>query len=142
MNIKSLALGFLAGAIAVVTVHELVKLLVVQAGLISVTPWSMAPVAITGVPAIVSATFWGGLWAALFAAIAHLIPGNSLTIKGLIFGVLGPALLGVFILVPLIKGSGPIFFGGAPAPLIAVTLILASWGAATGWLYGFLKSRA
>jgi hypothetical protein len=100
----------------------------------------MAPAAGTGVPQIVSDMFWGGLWGVLFAMIQERIPGGSLPVKGLIFGIVGPALIGVFILVPLITGRFPLFFGGDPKLIISVLLILAGFGAAMGWLYGFLTS--
>jgi hypothetical protein len=104
-------------------------------------PWSTAPSAVTGVPQIVSDTFWGGLWGVLFAAIHGLIPGGNLTLQGLIFGLVGPALIGVFILVPLLTGRFPLFFAGDPKPIISVLLILGGFGVAMGWLYGFLAER-
>jgi len=104
-------------------------------------PWSMAPAGGAGLPQIVSDMFWGGLWGVLFAMIQGSIPGGSLPLKGLIFGLVGPALIGVFILLPLITGRFPLFFGGDPKLIISVLLILAGFGAAMGWLYGLLTSR-
>lgn len=141
LSLKTLLMGFIAGAIAVVTVHEIIDFLLLKAGLFQRVPWSMQPSAVTGVPQIVSDMFWGGLWGVLFALIQGSIPGDSLLVKGLIFGIVGPALIGVFILVPLITGRFPLFFGGDPKPIISVLLILAGFGAGMGWLYGFLISR-
>ena len=62
--------------------------------------------------------------------------------KGLVFGIIGPAILGVFILVPLITGRFPLFFGFDPELLGSVLLILAGFGAAMGWIYGLLAERA
>ncbi len=139
---KNILLGFAAGAIAVVTVHELINFLLLQAGVFPRVPWSMEPAAMTGLPQIVSDMFWGGLWGGLFALIQDSIPGGgNLTIKGLIFGIVGPAIIGVFILVPLITGRFPLFFAGDPKLIISVLLILAGFGAGMGWLYGFLISR-
>jgi hypothetical protein len=138
---KDLLMGFIAGAIAVATAHEIINWLLLQAGLFPRVPWSMQPAATTGVPQIVSDMFWGGLWGVLFAAIQDRIPGGSLWLKGLIFGLIGPALIGVFILVPLLTGRFPLFFGGDPKLIISVLLILAGFGAAMGWLYGVLTSR-
>ena len=136
---KNILLGFAAGAIAVVTVHEIINFLLLQAGVFPRVPWSMAPAAMTGLPQIVSDVFWGGLWGGLFAFIQDSIPGDSLTIKGLIFGIVGPAIIGVFILVPLITGRFPLFFGGDPKLIVSVLLILAGFGAAMGWLLGSLR---
>ncbi len=77
----------------------------------------------------------------MFTLARAWVPGPNLAIEGLIFGVLGPALLGVFILVPLITGRFPLFFGGDPALLGSVLLILAGFGLTIGWLYGLFTSR-
>ena len=70
-----------------------------------------------------------------------MIPGGSLPVQGLIFGIVATAILGVFILVPLITARFPLFFGGDIKLIGSVLLILAGWGAAMGWLYGFLASK-
>jgi hypothetical protein len=142
VSLKSLAIGFLAGAIAVVTAHEVVDFILLKAGVFPRVPWSMESAAMTGVPQIVSDAFWGGVWGVLFVLLYSFIPGASSTLKGLIFGILGPAIVGVFILVPLVTGRFPLFFGFDPLLIESVLLILASFGAAMGWLYGFLVSRA
>src|SRR3990172_7938232 len=95
--LKKLALGFVAGAIAVVTAHEIIDYILYAAGIFPRVPWSAAPAALTGVPQFVSDAFWGGLWGVLFALMSDKIPGANLTVKGLIFGIVGPAILGVFI---------------------------------------------
>ena len=138
LSIKNLALGFVAAAIATVTVHEFINFVLLKAGLFPRVPWSMAPAAVTGVPQIVSDMAWGGLWGSIFAAIYPSVPGHGLTMKGLIFGILGPALVGVFILLPLLTGRFPLFFGGDPKMIGSVLLILAGFGATTGFLYGKL----
>jgi hypothetical protein len=141
ISLKNLALGFIVGAIAVVTVHDLIRYFLNARGFFPLPPWSMQPSAVTGVPQIVSDMFWGGLWGALFVLLLGIIPGGSLPIQGLIYGIVAPAILGVFILVPLITGRFPLFFGGDLKLIGSVLLILAGWGAFTGWLYGFLASK-
>lgn len=142
ISLKSLAIGFVAGAIAVATAHEVIDLILNKAGVFPRVPWSMEPSAVTGVPQIVSDMFWGGVWGILFVLLYAFIPGGSPTLKGLIFGIVGPAVLGVFILVPLITGRFPLFFAFDPKLIGSVLLILAGFGAAMGWLYGLLDSRA
>ena len=141
ISLKKLVLGFVAGVIAVVTAHEIINFILYTGGIFPRVPWSTTPAAMTGVPQIVSDGFWGGLWGILFALISDKIPGGNLTVKGLIFGILGPAILGVFILVPLITGRFPLFFGFDPQLLGSVLLILAGFGAAMGWIYGLLTAR-
>ncbi len=141
ITFKSLALGFVAGAIAVVTVHEFINFILLQAGVFPRVPWSMNPSAVTGVPQIVSDMFWGGVWGIIFVLLYSYIPGGGPTLKGLIFGIVGPAIIGVFILVPLITGRFPLFFDFDPKLIGSVLLILAGFGAAMGWLYGFMDQR-
>lgn len=91
MDLKKLAFGFVAGAIAVVTVHEIIDYALYVAGIFPRVPWSSAPSAVTGVPQFISDAFWGGVWGVLFALINDKLPGENLTMKGLIFGIVGPA---------------------------------------------------
>lgn len=145
--IKSIALGFIAGAVATVTVHEFVSWLfnnpMLWTGWDRVS-WDMEPVSnilfpdIT-VPKIVSAAFWGGLWGALIGLILGPRPQGSTTLAGIILGIVGPALIGVFIAVPLITERFPPFFGGDSSKIVPVLVILAAWGSATAWLYGFFR---
>lgn len=139
-SLKSLILGFIAGAIATVTIHEAISYILLQAGIFPRVPWSMEPVAGTGIPQIVSDAAWGGLWGVIFALILGNVPKGSMTLKGALLGILGPALVGVFILVPILTSKFPLFFNGDPNPIGSVLLILAGFGAATAWLYGFLTS--
>lgn len=139
-DLRSLSMGFLAGAIAVLTAHQIVVLALSASGLVAANPWSLRPAGPYGVPAVLNSTFWGGVWGVVFAAIAGRLPGNRLWTKGLVFGLVFPLVLGVWILVPLIK-SLP-FFAGLSAPrLIAGVLIHAAYGAALGPLYGLLMRR-
>ena len=135
-TLKQIVLGFIAGAIAVVTVHELIKYLLFLQGLIPLSPWSMEPSAITGIPKIASDMLWGGVWVSIFALV---MDNRRSLLNGAFFGIAGPALIGVFILVPLITGRFPMFFGGDAKLIGSVMLILAGWGAATAWLYNLMR---
>ena len=139
-SLKSLILGFIAGAIATVTVHEAINYILLQAGIFDRVPWSLEPVPGFGFPQIVSDAAWGGLWGVIFALILGSVPKGSMTLKGAILGILGPALIGVFILVPILTSKFPLFFNGDLNPIGSVLLILAGFGAATAWLYGFFTS--
>ena len=145
LSIKSLLLGFVAGAIATLTAHELIALGLQETGLFTRTPWPMDPVtrgplAAHGIPQIASDTVWGGLWGIVFAMILGNPPKGALTFKGAFLGMLGPAILGVFILRPLLTGEQALFFGGNVDILWPILVILAGFGAATAWLYGFFIS--
>ena len=94
-SLKSIIFGFVAGAIATVTVHEAINYVLLQAGIFPRVPWSMEPVPGFGFPQIVSDATWGGLWGVIFALILGDVPKGSMTLKGIILGILGPALVGV-----------------------------------------------
>lgn len=141
--LKAMVLGFIAGAIATVTVHEIISAVFNNTaywtgwGRVS---WDLSPNEF-GVPNLVSAMFWGGLWGALFPVIFGTLPKGPLTFKGLLYGIIGPALIGVFIAVPLLTQRFPIFMDGRAELVVPVLVILAGFGAALGWLYGFFAYK-
>ncbi len=137
--VRNLFLGFLAGVIATITVHEIIKYFLHDAGYIPMVAWSMAPVEPYALPKIVSDALWGGLWGSIFALILGSEPKGSMTIRGVFLGMIGPALLGVFLIVPLIKGD-PLFLDGNNVMIGSVLLIAAGFGSVTAWLYGFFTS--
>ncbi len=142
LSLKALILGFIAGAIATLTVHELVKGIFFDAGVIPMKPWDMTPIdsgPLAGsLPKIASATLWGGVWGAVMGMAFGREPEGSMTLRGLAFGITGPALIGVFLLVPLFKGMAP-FLGGNVEAMGAVLCILAAWGAVAAWLFGLFS---
>lgn len=145
--LKGIVLGFIAGAIATLTIHEFVSWLFVNfwTGWDRVS-WNMEPVGNVmypdfTVPKIVSDAFWGGAWGALFALILGPKPKGMMTIQGAILGIFFPAFIGVFLLVPFLTGRFEPFFGGDASKIIPVLCILAAWGAVTAWLYGFLRYK-
>lgn len=138
-SFKNILLGFIAGAIATVTVHEAINWVLLQNGLFPRVPWSMQPSYMVGIPQIGSDMFWGGVWGSVFALILGDAPSGSLTLRGALLGIIGPALVGVFTLVPLLTVRFPPFFGGDINMIWPVLLILAGFGAATAWLYGLFS---
>lgn len=138
-SLKSIVLGFLAGVIATLTVHEALKCVMVDAGFLQATPWDMSPSTLFGLPKIVGLSLWGGVWGSILAMIFGNVPTGSMTIRGALFGIIGPALLGAFLWIPLINGQPP-FYDGEPTKIIGVLVILAGFGSVTAWLYGFFTS--
>jgi hypothetical protein len=130
--------GFLAAAIAVVIAHELIVFLLNTAGILPVKPWSTDPVGPYHVPKIVNSIFWGGLWGVVYAFVQSHLPGDQAWERGLIFGIL-IALISNFTLLALIKGQ-PLFMGYNGKLIVAVLVILAGFGAATGVLYEKLRT--
>lgn len=136
---KNLLIGFVAGAIAFVVVHELIALWLASAGHSVRTPWSLETSALTGLPQIVNDLVWGGIWGVVFALILGNVPHGPMTLRGAVLGLAVVALIGVLVLVPLVKGEA--LFLNAKLDLIWPVLVLgAGFGAATAWLYGFFTS--
>jgi hypothetical protein len=136
--LQAALLGFVAAALAVVIVHQG---LVYGLGLLGATawkPWSLAPIPPFGVPSLLSQMFWGGLWGALFALLWRSLPGGSLVLKGLLFGIAGPLVAGRWLLVPLLKGE-PLFAGFNSNTMLVQAIIIPLFGAGLAWFYGRLS---
>jgi hypothetical protein len=131
MTASPIVRGFLAGFVAVLVFHQVALGLLHLAGITPGTPWRVAPVPPFGVPAMLSAAFWGGLWGILFVLlVARLGWGASLT-AGLFFGAVAPTLVAWFVVLPL-KGLPA---GGFTWPGIIVgPLVNGAWGLGTALL--------
>lgn len=144
--VSALVIGFIAAAIAVLTVHQGVVWAVTQIGLIKATPWSMSPIKPWGVPQLLNGMFWGGLWGALFALVHEKLPGGAMWLKGVIYGLI-ITVVSNWTLLPLIKGyvfgqaNQVLFSGGDPKRMLAVVLILTGFGAATAIIYSLLARK-
>lgn len=138
-SLKSLVLGFIAGAIAYVTAHEAISLWLLNSGYATRVPWSLEPSLFTGFPELASGAAWGGLWGVIFAFILGSVPKGALTFRGALIGLLGTALVGVLVLLPLIKSEPP-FLGNDFDRIWPELVIGAGFGAAAAWLYGFFTS--
>jgi hypothetical protein len=125
--IRRIGFGFLAGALAVVVLHQFTVLLLHQAGAVPNFPWSMRAVGPYSVPAILNQMFWGGLWGIGFALVGHLIPIRNWLARGAAYGVLGPWLLGNGLLVPYFRG-GTYLFGLQPSRMWIGFLIQIGFG--------------
>lgn len=137
--LKTILLGFIAGAIAMVTVHELISHWLYDTGFATRIPWSMEPSTLTGYPQLVTDAGLGGLWGALFALILGSVPRGSMTLRGALLGLIGPAVIGALVVVPLIKNE-PLFLGQDFALIWPLLVTGAGFGAATAWIYGFLTA--
>ena len=144
----NLLLGFVAGALAVVTAHEAIIYVLWTAKVLPPTaqPWSMTAYGPFGVPTIANRMFWGGLLGALFAAIWPILPSSAMWLRGLIYGVL-VVIFSNWLLVPFIKGTvfklpNQALFGGLDPTRMMITLvILCSFGLGLGLIYGMLRTR-
>lgn len=138
--ISSIVLGFIAGAIATLTAYELLNwvFLTHWTGWDSLT-WNMAPAEYLTLPPLLNTALWGGLWGAIVGLILGPRPRGLLTFRGALLGIVFPAVLGAFILVPVITGRYPPFFGGDASQIIPALCLMAAWGAVTAWVYGLFR---
>jgi hypothetical protein len=139
---KTLLFGFVAGSLSVVVFHQGMVFLLYLLSQTPNFPWNIkGSVGPMGVPVLVNQMFWGGLWGIGFAAIGHMIPIAQTALRGAVYGLLGPFLLGGGVLVPLLKQTGQ-FFWTWPAPRYLIGgLIGAAFGVGVALIMGVLAKR-
>jgi hypothetical protein len=142
-----IVLGFIAGAITVVTFHEGMIHLLATAGYFPNRAWSMTPaIPPWGVPRLLNNVFWGGLWGVLFALVYSWIPGGWAWLKGVIYGFL-MVVVSNWLLLPLIKGRlfdqpNQVLFSGWDAQRMLLTIaIVCGFGLGLGIIYGLMRPR-
>lgn len=120
---------FIAGCIGVLAGHQIVLMLLHNAGIASFAPFPMQPVGPLGVPQLVSIIFWGGIWGIVLGLIAPWFGrGLKYWILVAIFGAIAPTLIAVAVVFPM-KGIEP---GGDPVNgLITGLAVNAAWAIVT-----------
>src|SRR4051812_50216575 len=98
-------LGFVAGALATLTFHQLAIGLLYALGAVANPPYALRPIPPLRVPSVVNLAFWGGLWGIVWALVAERMPRRwPVWLAGLVFGAVAPTLAGWFLIAPL-KGQ-------------------------------------
>jgi hypothetical protein len=142
LSVRSLALGFLAGVIAVPIFHQGMAFILHMMGQTPNMPWNLkAMVGPYPIPVLLNQMFWGGLWGVAFAALGPLIPVAHNILRGAIYGLLGPFLLGNGVLVPFFKSTGPYFWMWPGQRWVVGGLIGAAFGIGLAVVYRFLNKR-
>ena len=132
-------MGFVAGFISVLIFHQIALMLLVAAGVTHATPYSMQSVAPFGVPAVLSAAFWGGVWGVVLAWLSRdWRVDASYFLKALLFGALALTAVVWFIVAP-IKGL-PLGFGFKGPGIITALCVNGAWGLGTALLLCFLPN--
>ena len=139
--IRCLVLGFIAGVLGVLVFHQGTAFLLhhLAPGVPELrfifgqapAPFRMAPVPPLGVPAVLSAAFWGGAWG---VALALLLRSGRVPVLllGFLFGAVVLTLV-AFTLVAALKGLPP-FAGGDRQIWWRAGLYNGAWGWGTALL--------
>ncbi len=139
MSIFRIAIGFIAGVLAVLTFQQGFIAVMYAAGLFPNPPFRMNPIPPFGVPAIVNLAFWGGIWGIVIVLLTdRLKDSGARVIAALIIGAVGATAVGWFIVAPL-KGL-PIAQGWNPAAMWRGPLINGAFGLGAGLLIGWIGS--
>jgi hypothetical protein len=128
---------FLAGTFAVPLFHQIALLLLRSAGMTQRAPFAMDPTKPFGVPAVVSLSFWGGVWGIILGLVlARIQSRGAWWTTAIVFGAIAPTLV-AGTLVASLKGQ-PIKFD---AKLFTLGLIInGAWALGTVLLYLLLAN--
>jgi hypothetical protein len=135
LSAATLVMAFIAGVIAVPVFHQIAMLVINAIGLVSallpipgIPIYEMTPTKPFGVPAILSISFWGGVWGVVFAlTLPRWFHGTAYWIASLVIGGLALTLVYIFVVAPLKSGQIAPF-----VPVLIIGFIVnAAWG--IGW---------
>lgn len=133
MSIRQILIGFAAGFVATLVFHQLAVAILSAIGVAPFGAWNMAPTAPLGIPAVLSLSFWGGIWGIIMILVhQHFGSGTRYWVSAFLFGAVVTSIVALFIVAPM-KG-GPMGAGFVPAVLLTVFIINGVWGIATAWL--------
>ena len=86
-GVTRLAFAFLAGFISVLVFHQAMLAVLHLLGVTPAVPWTTSPVPPLGVPQVISAAFWGGVWGLLLAPVLqHTRSTAAYWITAIVFG--------------------------------------------------------
>lgn len=133
MTISAALLAFAAGALAVLVFHQGVWAMFAAAGKTPAPAWDMTRIPPLGVPAVLSAAFWGGVWGvALLALLPVAAPRFGYWPTTIIGGGLLTSLVALLVIFPM---KGRAFAAGwNPAIWIFALLVNGAWGFGYGLL--------
>jgi hypothetical protein len=126
-HIRTIVVGFVAGALGVLVFHQLGFWLSNQLGLLNAQLYSMRPVPPWGMPTIVSQAFWGGMWGVLAAFVVRRLPAPLNGALGwMLFAGIVVTLVNWFVVLP-IKGA-PVGGGFRMNGVWVVPAVYVIWG--------------
>ena len=130
--VRIIPVGFVTGVLGVLVFHQGMVGLLHLLGALPNPPFQLRPLPPLGVPQLVSACFWGGLWGIVIAAIVAARPDWSPILVGLAVGAVACVLVG-FIVVAGIRGQ-PLMGGMDPSRWWRSVAINGAFGLGVGVL--------
>ncbi len=124
---RTILVGFIAGAVSVLIFHQLGFWIANQLGYTRVPLYNMRGVPPWGVPYILSAAFWGGLWGIAAACLVARMRGVLGGVLGwILFAAIVVSLANWFVVQP-IKSGGTFRMPTMPI-LVVLPLVYGLWG--------------
>ncbi len=122
-------LAFVAGFLAVLCFHQVALGLLHSAGIVPFAPFSLSATEPFGVPAVLSASFWGGLWGLALVWVLARVGNQLVWLKAALFGGVALTVVALLVVFPL-KGYG-FNLAQLPARFIIGFILNAFWGVGT-----------
>ncbi len=124
---------FVAGAVAVLTVHQSMLWMLHARGLAPWPAYSRAPTPPFGVPAVLTAAFWGGVWGIPLAAVCRRAPTPAAVwVRSAAFGAVAPNAVGAALVA---SGHSPAPRAGTATTALAAAIVVnACWALAAAAL--------
>ena len=129
--LSRLLVGFIAGFLATLIFHQLTLAFLRGVGVAPFLPYAWTPTEPFGIPAVLSLSFWGGVWGIIFALIHGMFPrGAGYWVAAFLFGAVLPSLVALLVVLPL---RGRPMGGGWYLPLLVTAFVAnGAWGIGTG----------
>lgn len=123
---RTVIVGFVAGALSVLVFHQFGFWLSNELGYTRAALYNMRGVPPWGVPTIVSSAFWGGLWGIVAAFLVPRLPGALAGVLGwILFAAIIVAIVNWTVVLPI--KSGRFNMPGLPI-IVVLPLVYGLWG--------------
>ncbi len=99
--LRQYMLPFISGFLATLVFHQGVIAILFYLKIIPISPFNLSPTPPLGVPAVISLSFFGGLWGIIVWAAACKSSALKQVLKLIILGAIGPTAVAFLIVFPL-----------------------------------------
>ena len=128
--------AFVGGFLATLLFHQTLFGALYFAGLAPAPPFNLNPVAPLGVPAVLSLSFFGGLWGVVLWAIIGRFYAAKYWALAVLIGAIGPTAVAMLLVFPM-KGIDV-----SMQTWVAGLVLNGFWGFGTALLMKLFKARA